>query len=140
MAKLPAISFGGKRVPEGLPKSLNCIGDYLKYEMIMRKLQQKELAEILGVSVWNLVNWQKRHTSIRVGFVAPIVEFLGYCPLLETPKHFGDKLRLARYYRGLSQEQAAREIGVDPSTWCRWERGYTNESPSPRDKFEKFCS
>lgn len=34
---------------------------------------------------------------------------------------FGGRLRLARLGRGKSQAYMARKVGVDPSTWNRWE-------------------
>ncbi len=34
-----------------------------------------------------------------------------------------DQIRTERKRRGLTQEQAAHEIGVSSMTWSRWERG-----------------
>lgn len=43
----------------------------------------------------------------------------------------GENIRLAREAMGLSQEAAARKIGVSLVTWNRWERGHV-DIPSSR--------
>jgi DNA-binding XRE family transcriptional regulator len=40
-----------------------------------------------------------------------------------TDRRFPALLRLTRLARGLTQEQAAREVGTSVNTWARWERG-----------------
>ena len=54
--------------------------------------------------------------------MADVIRFLGYNPLpqAETP---GEQLMLHRTALGLTQKEAARQIGVDPGTLARWERG-----------------
>ena len=38
-------------------------------------------------------------------------------------KSFGEKVKAARHRLGLTQEQAAQQLGVRHNTWCRWEQG-----------------
>lgn len=51
-----------------------------------------------------------------------IIGFLGYNPLppATTP---AEELVRRRTILGLSQKEAAKRIGVDPSTLAKWERG-----------------
>jgi DNA-binding XRE family transcriptional regulator len=35
----------------------------------------------------------------------------------------GDKIARARRWLGITQEELARQIGVDPTTLARWETG-----------------
>jgi transcriptional regulator with XRE-family HTH domain len=51
-----------------------------------------------------------------------IIRFLGYNPLPEGTS-WGERLVRHRTSLGLSQNVAARELGVDPSMLARWERG-----------------
>jgi DNA-binding transcriptional regulator YiaG len=51
-----------------------------------------------------------------------IIGFLGYNPLPEA-KTLAEQLVRNRTTLGLSQPVAARDLGVDPSTFAKWERG-----------------
>ncbi len=56
-----------------------------------------------------------------------IISFLDYLPfpLGET---FPEKLKTFRMIEGLSQEEAARRLGVDPTTVRKWEAGLSRPS------------
>lgn len=43
----------------------------------------------------------------------------------EDPALVAERLRLARRYAGMTQEDAARELGVTVRTYARWEKGVT---------------
>lgn len=51
-----------------------------------------------------------------------IIRFLGYDPL-PPPKNWAEQLVRFRVALGMTQQKAARQIGVDQSTLARWERG-----------------
>jgi len=51
--------------------------------------------------------------------------------LATEPRTIGEHIKQARTKRGLTQEQAARSIGVDKYTVLNWEKGKT--APSPQD-------
>lgn len=51
-----------------------------------------------------------------------VIEFLGYDPRPE-PSAIGERITFWRTARGLSQEEMARRLGVDPSTLAKWESG-----------------
>src|SRR5687768_14376449 len=51
-----------------------------------------------------------------------IIAFLGYNPLPEAAT-LGERLVRQRTTLGMSQKNAAIEMGVDPATLARWERG-----------------
>ena len=51
-----------------------------------------------------------------------IIRFLGYDPQ-PAPRNCGEQLVQRRSSLGLSQKDAAKQLGVDPGTLARWERG-----------------
>jgi transcriptional regulator with XRE-family HTH domain len=85
-------------------------------------LRQIDAANMMGCDEMSVVNWEKGHHSPRVNHMAGVVEFLGFNPFQngDTMAH-----RLINYRKplGMTQKEFAGEIGVDPSTLARWERG-----------------
>ncbi len=85
-------------------------------------LMQKEVAKQLGVNSWTILNWEKCHTEPPIASIPAIVQFLGYDPFPQ-PTTLSQYLLAKRRKMGWSIKEAAREVGVDPSTWGNWERG-----------------
>ncbi len=52
--------------------------------------------------------------------LARIIWWLGYVPF-DSPKTLGEELWQIRMIRGITAAQASEEIGVDQSTYGRWE-------------------
>jgi len=86
-------------------------------------LLQKEVARILGVSPSTIYNWENNRTSPSLRSIPKIIKFLNYIPYDIRGKPPGEELRLLRKALGLSQERLAAELGIDPSTLWRWEKG-----------------
>jgi transcriptional regulator with XRE-family HTH domain len=105
--------------PAGEPKT---IGDHVRQARLKRGLLQRDVAELIGVSVETIVHWEKHKTEPPVATVPAIVRFLGYEPWPE-PTTLPDKLRAYRMREGLSIREAAAQAGVDPDTWSGWEAG-----------------
>ena len=51
-----------------------------------------------------------------------VFRFLGYSPLTEA-KTLGECLVRHRTELEMTQKEAARQLGIDPGTLARWERG-----------------
>jgi transcriptional regulator with XRE-family HTH domain len=66
--------------------------------------------------------------------MAKVVEFLGYNPL-PTGATIAEQLVAHRKARGLTQKIFARELGIDPSTLAKWERG----EREPKGRFRKHA-
>ena len=77
---------------------------------------------MIGCDKMTVVNWERGHTKPHVNQMAGVVRFLGFNPL-PTGSTIGEQLVAHRKSRGLTQKDFARELGVDPSTLARWERG-----------------
>lgn len=62
-----------------------------------------------------------------------IIKFLGYELLESNATTLGEKIRQYRVQKGLSLRKLAKELGVDPGTLARWERGESE----PRGKLKR---
>jgi transcriptional regulator with XRE-family HTH domain len=103
-----------------------------------RCLLQDQVARELGVAVQTLINWEMNHTRVQTRFMPMVVAFLGYDPREEAGQ-IGDRIRMLRERRGLSQVALARKLGLNPSTVVAWERGRVRLAfPKVRRKFEEF--
>ena len=76
--------------------------DHIRKRRLGLKLFQKDVAEQLGVE--------------------KTIEFLG-CDPLPPASTLAEQLVRKRTSLGLSQEESAKRLGVDPSTLAKWERG-----------------
>ena len=85
-------------------------------------LRQIDAAKMIGCDQISIVNWEKGHRKPRVNHMAGVVEFLGFNPFQngDTTAH---RLVNHRKARGITQKEFAGQLGVDPSTLARWERG-----------------
>lgn len=85
-------------------------------------LMQKDVANLLGVNTWTILNWEKGRTEPPIAAMPVILKFLGYYPFPQ-PRTLLEKLLAKRREMGWSIKEAAEAVGVDPGTWGNWERG-----------------
>jgi transcriptional regulator with XRE-family HTH domain len=105
-----------------------------------RGLWQEHVAEALGVAVTTICNWEGNHTSVATRFLPKVVAFLGYDPREETGQ-LGDRIRMLRERRGLSQAALAGQLDLNVSTVVAWERGRVHKLfPKVRRRFEEFLA
>jgi transcriptional regulator with XRE-family HTH domain len=109
--------------PPTYPKSLKTLGDHLRKKRLDLKLLQKEVAERIGTSETSVFHWENNQTEPSLPFIPKIIEFLGYVPNLISPNSLGEKIVVYRKLLGLTQKELAKQLGIDPSTLGRWERG-----------------
>ncbi|HTG36064.1 MAG TPA: helix-turn-helix transcriptional regulator [Thermoanaerobaculia bacterium] len=117
-----------KPLPPEYPGELRSLGDHLRTERLKRGLLQKEVAAIIGVEVSTVVGWEVGRAEPKVSYLPAILAFIGYDPFPEA-KSFGERLRVERWKRGLTQYQLARQLGVYKDTITLLETGkeVTNE-------------
>lgn len=99
------------------------IGEHIRKRRLVLSLTQEELATQLGVNPWTVGNWETGTTKPVLRFIPRIIEFLGYDPEPPNPVTTADCLKAKRRELGWSQKEAARYLGIDPSTWSSWECG-----------------
>jgi len=104
------------------PKELKTLGDHLRRRRLDLKLFQRDVARRLDVNEATTYNWENSRTLPRVAFVPRIIAFLGYVPYRVPSQTLGERIVAFRRVRGLTQNELALRLGVDPSTLGRWER------------------
>lgn len=95
-------------------------------------MHQKDVATLIGCDEMSIVNWEKNHTQPRIKHMGAVVKFLGYNPF-EKGATMAQRLVNHRKSLGITQGDFAEQLGVDPSTLARWERG----EREPTGKFLK---
>ena len=105
-------------------------GDHLRKRRHESGLVQEDAADRLGVNTWTLANSEKGCAKPALRFWPGIIEFPGYDPRPE-PSDLAQRFQWTRRRRGLSLRALAVQLGVDPDTLRRWERGMR----TPRGKY-----
>ncbi len=62
-----------------------------------------------------------------------VIDFLGYVPFEKELETLGEKIVCYRWLKGITQKELAGQLGVDPTTLARWEKG----EREPRDIFRE---
>src|SRR5262249_12376900 len=109
------------------PKNLKTLGDHIRKKRLELGLLQKEVASRMGVDAESIYRWETNRASPSILQVPRIIRFLGHDPL-PVPAGLPDQLRNARQRLGLSQAAMARQLGIDPTTLRKWERGRARPS------------
>ncbi|MCX6634262.1 MAG: helix-turn-helix domain-containing protein [Acidobacteria bacterium] len=98
-----------------IPTELNTLRDHIRLRRLGLKMLQKEVAEQLGVDKPSVFTWEANTASPEIRYMPAIIRFLGYNPLPEADT-LGERIVRRRTSLGMTQEEAARRIGVDPGT------------------------
>lgn len=98
------------------------LGERLRKPRIELNLFQKAAARRLGVSEHGYLGWELDRKSPTVRSMCRIIKFLGYDPW-PAGTTIGDQLRARRRVLGLTQGQAATQLGIDEGTLRRYESG-----------------
>jgi transcriptional regulator with XRE-family HTH domain len=85
-------------------------------------LLQKDVAKRIGVDESTITNWEKQRTVPEIRYMPDIIKFLGYDPL-PKPRDLKEEIVLSRVRQGLSQDELAKRLGIDPTTLASWETG-----------------
>lgn len=98
------------------------MGDHLRAKRLDLGIFQKQVADQIGVDETSIYNWESNRVEPAVRLIPRIHLFLRYCPYIPGLS-FSCKLKVWREGLGLSQEGMAKALGVDETTWRRWEAG-----------------
>jgi len=98
------------------------MGEHLRRQRLLRRLERKDVAPVLGVDDERVWEWETGHASPEVQYLSRIIDFLGYCPY-RPGRALHERLRAAREAQGLTLRALARLLQVDHATLWRWESG-----------------
>jgi len=103
-----------------------------------RDVSREQAAQVLGIGVTTLWNWEMGHTSVATRFLPQVVSFLGYDPRKGTGT-LGDRIRMLRERKGLTQKSLADRLGLNDSTVTAWELDRVRRPfPKVLRQFEEF--
>ena len=126
---IPALPFchfalkAQKPLSPTYPSSPETLGDHIRKRRLDLKLYQKQVAEILGCDEDSVCYWENNRTSPALKFIPKIIQFLGYNPYGNiSSRSLGESIITYRHVLGITQEELALRLGVDPGTLGKWER------------------
>ena len=102
------------------PRQLVTIDDHLRKRRLDLGLFQSQVAQQVGVDETTVHNWEVRAIEPGLRHLPKIIRFLGYNPL-PPARTLAEQIVRHRKTLGLSREQLAKRLGVDPGTLWRWE-------------------
>jgi len=115
------------------------VGDHLRRRRLVLKIFQRDLARQLGVTAACIFNWEGNRSTPHLRYVPAIIRFLGYNPLPDVT-NLADKLVRHRTLLGMTQTNAAAQLGVDAGTLSRWERGEGEPEGVCAQSVDRFLS
>lgn len=98
------------------------VGALLRTRRQELRLTLDAAAERIGSNTWTLLSWEHDRRRPTDRFYPALIRFLGREPWPE-PQTLGERLRAERLRRGLSYEQVAAIMRVDPGLLPAWEAG-----------------
>jgi len=101
------------------------LGNHLRKRRLDLGMTQRDVAKCLDVTNVTVLNWELGLTVPRAHHVPPLIRFLGYDPAPPLCATLSEQLAEKRRMFGWTKKDAAQNFGVDPGTWCDWERGGT---------------
>ena len=122
------------------PEHLVTLGDHIRRRRLDLGLHQKDVARIVNATISSVTNWERNRTSPRLFLIPKIIKFLGYDPLQGDATNIGEKIKRYRIQKGLSLRKLAKELGIDPTTLARWERGESKFNVRLMYRFTCFLS
>lgn len=99
------------------------IGEHILKRRLFLNMKQSEVVELFNVCSFTVGNWENGHSEPKFCHTPILIRFLGYDPVKLNPKSIAELLFAKRKELGWTQKIAARNLGVDPCTWSRWECG-----------------
>lgn len=77
----------------------------------------------MGISEDTITLWENGRAMPQVHLYPKVIEFLGYFPFDIDTSTLGGKIKKYRLLNGVSQEELAKQLGVNESTVFHYENG-----------------
>ena len=118
------------------PQSL---GDMIRRARLDRNISIQKLSEIFGASVSSIENWENNRNQVSLKFKPKVFEFIGICPF-DASLAIGARLKERREFFGLTSNQLASVLGVNPNSVSAWEQGAAKPNSRGIEKIKQFLS
>lgn len=112
------------------------LGDRIRNRRLELRLFQKDVAELIGVTENCIAYWEKNRSQPTVCYYPALISFLGYFPFDIDTSSLGGKIKYYRYLQGMTQEQLAKDLGVNESTVYHYEKSNKKPSSKTRNRLE----
>ncbi len=119
---LPYTKIVSKPLKKEYPLHPQTLGEHILKQRIEKKLLQKDVAAIIGVSEDSITYWENGRSHPQIHYYPAIINFLEYYPFIHETDSLGGKLRQVRLSNGYTYQECASRFGVDTSTIKRWEK------------------
>ena len=121
------------------------IGDIIVKARLEKKLQAKELANLIGVDPASIKNWERCNIMPSIGYVRRLEEALDVkfpsemiFPKEENNTTLGEKIKHKRLELRLTQKELAERLGITAETVSDWEQGSHKPVGSSLEKLKDF--
>ncbi|MCC6209207.1 MAG: helix-turn-helix domain-containing protein [Gammaproteobacteria bacterium] len=115
------------------------LGEHIKKRRLTLKFYQREVAKLLRVDLFTVLNWENGRTEPPVRAIPAILAFLGYNPF-PTPTTLSERMLAARRIKGWTMKEAAQTLGVHEATWQSWEHSGSIKWKRYREKVEALLA
>jgi DNA-binding transcriptional regulator YiaG len=120
----------------GYKDSPETLGEHIRKVRVERRLLQKDVASLIGVSEDSIALWEGNHVQPTVRHYPAVIGFLGYYPFSHGTENISGKLKQIRYCCGLSFQKCASLFSVSVDAAKRWEAGKHISNPRLRAAIE----
>ncbi len=129
-----------KPIGHGYTKEPQTIGNHIRNKRLRLKLEQKDLARLLGIKYRTVASWEIRGVVPHWEHFPKIIQFLGYNPLPMDNITIPGKTKLCCVLKGLSKLQLSRQLSIDARRLKDWEDGKGEPEQGVKDKLEQMLS
>jgi DNA-binding XRE family transcriptional regulator len=128
-----------KPLSPSYPAKLITLGNHLRKRRLNLGLLQSDVAQKIGVDKTTIHNWETNQNNPSLHFIPRIIEFIGYFPF-DSPADQGLAIRTYRKATGITRKLMAKELGINPSTLAKWEKGKGKPSSELLEKVNALFS
>ena len=104
-------------------KNPTTIGEKIRNRRLELGLLQKDIADMIGICEDTVTYWENDRAEPLTKHYPKLIKFLGYIPFEIDTNTTAGKMKMYRFLNGLSQEDLAKELGINESTVFHYENG-----------------
>ncbi|UPT68046.1 MAG: helix-turn-helix transcriptional regulator [Sphingobacteriales bacterium JAD_PAG50586_3] len=127
-------------IKTGYPKEYLILGQHIRSVRMERQLKQFDVAEIFHTHVSTIKSWETGRRKILPEFIDPIINYLGYNPLIGEGKTLGEKVKLFRKEKNVKRDSLRKQVGINWDTLCRIEADNPRVEIRNREKMEQYLA